>query len=432
MKRPGTIALVILSTLCLSLEAQDTRTPAEELQAVIEGLAKKVFPAFVFMSNGSGVLISPDGYILTNYHVAALQGSTPTITTGDGKRYKVRKVAVDIWGDIALLKVIGGDKLAHVEFGNIEDLEVGEYVVAFGNPFNIAYYSMQKEMRPSVSLGIVSALKRSKGNYADAIQTDAAINPGNSGGPLLSLDGKLIGIIGKIETRFYNRINTGVAYAISIDQIKRFLPVMKKGGDQGVVYHGTIKGLIVSKRFTNGKGAVVLKVQRNTTAEKVGFKRHDMIIAVNGIPVFNRARFLNLINMYPERTIVSVDVRRGQELKRIRLKLDRDTRRFFADYGLPEERRKANAGYLGIGVVDIEEGYKTKVSIQNVMPGSPADRAGLLVGDVIKRLNRKKIGSAEEFLKRLKEMQAGTTITLIIERQREELEFNILLAKYPD
>ena len=191
--------------------------PAETVEPLVKLVAESS-GAFVFIGDGSGVLIREDGYALTNYHVAGSR-STWTVRLGNENRTRVCDViAKDSTCDLCLLKI---RDLAHapcVKLGCSGDLSAAQSVLALGDPFKLG----ETRGGPAASFGIVSALHRNQGRYRDAIQTDCAINPGNSGGPLLNLDGELIGINGQIVSR-YGKNNTGVAFAIPVDQIKSVL-----------------------------------------------------------------------------------------------------------------------------------------------------------------------------------------------------------------
>jgi serine protease Do len=173
---------------------------------------------------GSGVIISPDGFALTNFHVTAPCGPAMKCGLPDGKLYDAVIVGIDPVGDVALIQLLGRDDFPHAQLGDSDAVAVGDWVFVAGNPFLLA-----NDFRPSVSYGMVSGVRRYQYpagtllEYAECIQTDAAINPGNSGGPLFSAEGRLIGINGRGSFEKRGRVNVGVGYAISINQIKRFL-----------------------------------------------------------------------------------------------------------------------------------------------------------------------------------------------------------------
>ena len=175
--------------------------------------------AFVFIGDGSGVLISEDGYALTNYHVAGSQDTWTVRLGGEQHTRLCDVVSRDSVRDLCVVKIRGIEHAPYLKLGSSAALENGQRVLALGDPFKLG----EKSGGPAASLGIISALHRHQGRYADAIQTDCSINPGNSGGPLLNLSGELVGLNGQIISR-YGKNNTGIAFAIPIDQIKLALP----------------------------------------------------------------------------------------------------------------------------------------------------------------------------------------------------------------
>jgi serine protease Do len=275
----------------------------EELTKTIQ----KMSAAFVFVGGGSGVVVSPDGFILTNHHVAGDRKQWTVRIYGLGKMVVCDLIGTDPVGDLALLKAREVRDLPHVEFGDIAKVHVGQQVLAVGDPFKLG----ELEGPPSVSLGTVSALHRFQQNYCDAIQTDAAVNPGNSGGPLLTLDGKLIGITGQIMSRFGAKANTGIGYAIPVDQIVRFYPLLKNANG-GTVCHGTLPdGLSFTNRLDETQAAIVEKVTAGSDAERSGFKVGDRVLAVDGKTVHNYARLTGIVRSYPENAVLEVQVERA-------------------------------------------------------------------------------------------------------------------------
>ncbi len=185
-------------------------------------------PAFVFIGEGSGVCISDDGLVLTNYHVAGSQ-SVWAVRLGSEQRTRLCDLlGTDLVRDVCLLKIRDIDHAPHLKLGSSASLKPGEQVLALGDPFKLG----DKAGDPAASMGIISALHRNQGRYVDAIQTDCAINPGNSGGPLINMAGELIGLNGQIISR-YGKYNTGIAFAIPVDQIKCLLPTFSGGKSGG-------------------------------------------------------------------------------------------------------------------------------------------------------------------------------------------------------
>jgi serine protease Do len=283
-----------------------------KFQRKLQKLIKKVTPAFVFIGGGSGVCISKDGYIITNHHVAGMAKKWRVVI--NKKRYRAKLIGWDKSGDIALLKVENPpQELPYLELGDSDKIEVGQSVIAVGNPFMLG----SQNWEPTVTYGIISAVYRFVGGgyaYAAAIQTDAQINPGNSGGPLITMDGKIVGINGMIHMRFFTRVNTGIGFAVPSNQIKRFLPFLRKGGR---VYHGCIDGLIVAdvddpayEVAEAGEGVLVAGVTTNTPAAEAGFEPGDIITQIEGYRIFNRNRFHTILWTYPEGTTVKVKYKR--------------------------------------------------------------------------------------------------------------------------
>lgn len=306
------LSCLALLGMLLPAVAQERRDPLLELQKKVTAVIEKVRPAFVFIGGGSGVVISPDGYIVTNHHVAG-EGKAWTVRLTGGKTYKADTLGFDVRGDITLLKIRDAKDLPYVELGDSDALAIGEHVIAMGNPFLLG----NENWEPTFTLGIVSAMHRFQGGYMDAVQTDAQINPGNSGGPLMTLEGKVIGINGRIAMRFQNRVNTGVGYAIPSNQIKYFLPELKKGGR---VQHGFIEGLQIVdsddprfERAEYGDGVLVTAVTQDSAADKAGFLPGDIIMEAEGFKTFNTLRFRGVVESRPVGATVQIKVRRKTE-----------------------------------------------------------------------------------------------------------------------
>jgi len=366
------IASVLLGasvgTSLFAADAKEDAIMATALQAE-EELTKaiaKSSAAFVFVGGGSGVLVSPDGYILTNHHVAGDRKQWTVRVEGTGRLVVCDLVGTDPVGDLALLKARDAKNLPFVEFGEISKVRVGQQVLAVGDPFKLA----DLEGPPSVSIGTVSALHRFQGNYSDAIQTDSAVNPGNSGGPLLTLDSKLIGITGQIMSRFGAKANTGIGYAIPIDQILRFYPLLQEAGGR-VVYHGTLpEGLNFSNKVDETQSATIEKIDPDSEGLKAGFKDGDRIISVDGKTIYNYARLLGIVRSYPENTSLDFKIDRGGKEMKLTVKLPR--------MQLPPGMTYASP--LGVRLQQMREGGPR---VTNVERGSAAARAGFIQGDVI-------------------------------------------------
>jgi S1-C subfamily serine protease len=219
---------------------------------------------------------------------------------------------------------VDAEDLPFCELGDSDKLAIGQHVFAVGNPFLLGNGKgavptpgtpgrSDGNWEPTVTLGIVSAIHRYQDWYMDAIHTDCQINPGNSGGPLITLEGKVVGINGRIAVRFMNRVNTGIGYSISSNQIKRYLPHLKKGGR---VWHGNIDGLtlpaVQDERTPEGYGKVlIVGVDTPSPASEAGFQPGDVIEEIAGYPIFNHNRYFGVVQSFPHGDTVPVKVKRG-------------------------------------------------------------------------------------------------------------------------
>ena len=350
-----------ISTIPNDTSAEDILAEAREAELGLISTIDRVSPSYVFIGGGSGVLISADGLMLTNDHVAGTRKLWRVRT--NGRIYTADLLGTDPIGDIAVLKLRNAKDLPFVELADSDAVAVGEQVVALGNPFGTAGAVGE----PTVTTGIVSALHRYQGGYSDAIQTDTPINPGNSGGPLLTYDGKLIGINGRIQTRFGARANTGIGIAIPTNQIKRFLPVLKEAKGERVL-HGMIRGIVETEDEADGiqNGAEVKDVLPGSMAQRFGIKPGDRITHVNDYKLINYNRFLGVIGTYPADTMVEITIDRGGKILKSHVVLEA------LDYGSmgaetkPLRIKKA----FGLQLTKIHEGFA-------------ADKAGLKKDDII-------------------------------------------------
>ncbi|MBI2923022.1 MAG: PDZ domain-containing protein, partial [Planctomycetes bacterium] len=248
-----------------------------------------------------------------------------------------------------------------------------------------------------------------------AIQTDAAVNPGNSGGPLYSIDGKLLGINGRIAPRFGNRVNSGIGYAIPVNQIKNFMRSFKKGG---YVPHARIGGLNFDADATaqDGTGAVVKSVSKESTAEKAGFRTGDKIVEFQGYRIHNNMRALGVLGTFPGGTTVKIKVQREGEVTELSVKLDKQT--------LPSAARRVPD--LGATFGDAEEGEGA--TILKVSSKSDAAKKGLKEGDRILKFNGQAVKSADSLKSLLKKVPAKKIIPLVVKRGDAELDLEVRLG----
>lgn len=258
---------------------------------------------------GSGVVISPDGYALTNFHVVQPAGNYMKCSMADDKLYDAVVVGIDPVGDVALIKLLGRSDFPAAPLANSDLVRAGDWCFAVGNPFLLA-----TDFQPTVTYGMVSGVHRYQYpsgtliEYADCIQTDASINPGNSGGPLFNAKGEVIGINGRISFEKRVRVNVGVGYAISINQIKHFMGCLHSGR---IVDHATW-GATVSN---DSEGHVLVgNILETSDAWRRGLRYDDEIVAFGGRKTDTANAFKNVLGIYPKGWRVPVTYRRdGKE-----------------------------------------------------------------------------------------------------------------------
>lgn len=253
-------------------------------------------------SLGSGFLISPDGYIITNDHVAG-RATKIIVTTVGGKKYDAEIIGSDPVTDVALLK-IKGENFPYLRLGNSDDVAVGEWAIAFGNPFGL----FDRNAKPTVTLGVVSNVgvnlvepaqyvPNGKRIYRGMIQTDAAISSGNSGGPLVNAEGNVIGvntIIFSTATSYQGAGSIGIGFAIPINRVKRIVSLLREGKQLDRNFY---TGLTVDflndnyrriSKTTQDEGIIVTQVLRGSPAEKAGIEPYDVIVEIDGMPIHSR------------------------------------------------------------------------------------------------------------------------------------------------
>jgi S1-C subfamily serine protease len=336
----------------------------------LAALCVQVRPAFVFIRGGSGVVVRPDGLMLTNDHVIEGKRSHP-VRLGDGSTFRAQVLGTDPYGDLAVLKLDlpEGTTVPHLELGDSEALAVGDDTLAVGNPFGLGVL----DQAPTFTAGIVSALHHTQGTYTECIVTDTEVNPGNSGGPLIDMAGRVVGINGQISTRFGLRSNTGLGFAISARQIALWLPRLEAAGG-GEVKHGRIVGLdFAGSDETLGESVVVADVAEGSPAAEAGFRAGDAILRLDGAPVPNALRLAGLVGIYPEGHESDVVVRRGDAEETLRVRLVAPRR---CQIGMRLARPRGDV--VVARVASVEE-------------GSPAAAAGLHEGDEIVAVDGKRL-----------------------------------------
>ena len=388
------------------------------LQKEITEVVKRTLPATVFIDRGSGVVISKDGLVLTNDHVVQGHKEVWLRFCLSGIKRKATVLGRVPDGDIALLKIDEKGDYPFLELGDSDKLVQGQWVLALGNPFllgveNDFFPWSSPDFHPSVSLGVVSALHRNAPpRYPSAIQVDVAVNPGSSGGPLITLEGKVVGINGKIETKYGLTVNSGVGYAVPANQIRRFLEPLK-AADGREIFPGQIFGLEVDERTERGRRGLLVKlVVQGSQADKAGFRKRDRIVAVDDQAVPTQNRFIGLLKTYPVGSRVNVRVLRDDSELEIEAVLTAAVRK---------------PAKLGIRTESVAEG-DDRLKVAELDPGSPAERHGVKVGDVILEIDGEAVKSITDLILTVRAKRAGDTIVLRILRGDRERELKVLLT----
>ncbi|MDH4194850.1 MAG: DegQ family serine endoprotease [Nitrospirota bacterium] len=375
---------------------------------------------------GSGVIVSSDGYVLTNDHV--VDGAKEiTVTLPDNREFSGKVVGLDPQTDLAVVKIDAAN-LPFVPWGNSADLRVGEYVLAVGNPFGL---------NSTVTLGIVSALGRGGmgiTQYEDFIQTDAAINPGNSGGALVNTRGELIGI----NTAIFSQSGgyQGVGFAVPTNLAKPvYESLISTGkvvrGFLGVGIQAVTTDLAQSFQLDQIKGALVTNVVPGSPADEAGMKRGDVIVEYQGKPVLDPR---NLQHQVIRTTV-------GSEVKMVVI---RDGRKHTLKTRIRQQdnpTRVAQASSVeqegplaGVAVQNLDNGIAQQLGLEKdvngvvvmeVTPGSYAARAGLIQGDVISEINRKPVRSEEDFVKVVSHLKEHSSALIFIHRGKGALYLTI-------
>nr|WP_187672572.1 DegQ family serine endoprotease [Pseudomonas carbonaria] len=367
-------------------------------------------------SLGSGFIISPDGYVLTNNHVVA-DADEIIVRLSDRSELQAKLVGADPRSDVALLKV-DGKNLPTVKLGKSNDLKVGEWVLAIGSPFGFDH---------SVTAGIVSAKGRSLPNesYVPFIQTDVAINPGNSGGPLFNLNGEVVGINSQIFTRSGGFM--GLSFAIPIDVALDVSNQLKSEGKVsrgwlGVVIQEVNKDLAESFGLDKPAGALVAQIMEDGPAAKSGLQVGDVILSMNGRPIIMSADLPHLVGGLKPGSKATMEVVREGSRKSLTVTvgaLPSEGEEGLAS-GVPGAERSSNR--LGVTVAELSDEQKKVldikggVVIKEVLDG-PAALIGLRPGDVITHLNNQAIESTAVFAKVAQSLPKNRSVSMRVLRE---------------
>jgi len=383
---------------------------------------------------GSGMIFNKDGYILTDEHVIhGVDKDKIKVSLLDGRTLKAKVIEADEETDIAILK-IEGDNFPTVIMGDSDNLKIGEFVIAIGNPYGYALSELKKKYEPTATLGIVSAKERAMqayagGNqvktYTNLIQTDASINPGNSGGPLINTYGEVIGINTAIYTPTGSSI--GIGFAIPINKAKRLLDSFTKYGKVkwswiGIYMQPELTKEL-AKKFKVEKGILVADVVKDSPADKAGIKPGDVIQKINGKEVTSPVELAEEVRKVEIGEKISlVLIRKGKEITLTFTTAERpeEVAKKETEQGKGIEEGKEEE-LLGMRVEsltpEIREKYNIKESekgvvVTEVKSGGPADKIGITPGAVIMEVNHKTIEDMDNFEKAIEGIKPGDTVLL--------------------
>ena len=354
----------------------------------------------------SGFIISADGYVLTNYHVIEDADEITVVMSGGQKYEDVTLIGTDDKADVALLRIEDVDDLSYLELGDSDTLEMGEWVIAIGNPFGLT---------ETLTVGVVSALGRKvsgSGTYQDFIQTDAAINLGNSGGPLLNLEGKVVGINSAIITG--DRGYMGIGLAVPVNMAKAIKDQLIETGKVERGYVGVAMQVIKPEmveffKLENNKGALITNVTEDSPADKAGLKKDDVIIQIGNKKVDDRQDVFNIIGFTTPGTETEFTIIRDGKKEKVVVKVGSR-----AESELAETSDLGKK--LGMAVRTIDEELADEydnanegegVVVTGVKPGRPAANAGIRKGMVVLEVNRTKISNVGEFNEEIENSKDG-------------------------
>lgn len=388
----------------LTLATFAAETPDDE----IPKLCQRVLSSYVFISGGSGVVVTPDGLMLTNSHVIG-NGKQFDVRLGNGRHFRAKLLGRDVDGDLALLQLEkkNDEPFPFLELGDSDKLTVGDTALAVGNPFGIGFV----DQYPTFTVGVISAVNHFQGSYPEAIVTDAEVNPGNSGGPLINMGGQVVGINGQISTRWGLRSNTGLGYAISANQVKLWIPRLKtaEGGD---VSHGKLPGVEFERVPIESPDSLKVRdVAEGSPAAAAGLKAGDRIVKFDGKPLASVVRLASVMGIYPDEHEVTIEVERDGQLVPLKAKLVRVRR------GQLGFKLKAPAK---------EDPF---VRVNSVESGSAAEQGGLAQGDEILEFEGNKLeGVAVGLQFRVLDgwmksgVSAGDIVKITVRRKNEQGE----------
>jgi len=397
---------------------------------------------------GSGVIIDPSGVILTNNHV--VEGASPAdvkVTLHDGTEYTATDIKTDPKSDLAVVRIKPTQELQAARLGDSSQMEVGDWVLAIGNPFGFNL---------TVTAGIISGRGRTLSQlesvmYQNFLQTDAAINPGNSGGPLVNLDGEVIGINTAIST--HTGAYEGVGFAIPSNMAKRIEESLVKYGTVRRAYLGVQIQPVdpaLSKELGVKKGVLVNAILGpDTPAAKAGLNVSDIIVAFNGTPVSTPQQLQEAVEVAPVGQEAKLEIVRNGQHKQLTIKMELQPTKFGMESRLasnrrpsePEETKGNSFPTLGLDVADVNKAAAEKyglseetkgVVITEVVPGSSAESEGLSPGMVITHVGQQKVSSVGEFRRAIGRSSEGKGVVVRVQTPSGAARFVVIQPHKPE
>ncbi len=371
------------------------------------------------IAQGSGFIISEDGYILTNNHLVGEAEKVEVQLKDTEKKLVAKVIGTDPDSDVAVIKIDAKD-LTYLKLADSDILEVGEWVIAIGNPYGLSH---------TVTAGIVSAKGRSGvglTTYEDFIQTDAAVNPGNSGGPLLNLDGEVVGINTAILSRSGG--NVGIGLAIPVNMAKAvYTQLVESGtvvrGFLGVQPQDIGADMAAALGLDDAKGVILPQVTKGSAADKGGVKKGDIVVEFDGKLVENEVDFRRRVAMKKPGSEVKMVVLRDGKRKTLTVELGKrpSTEELAAESGQPQVQKQ-----LGLTVQNLTDelagrfGYEGMkgVVVTSVEPGSAAAEEGIRAGMLIEEVNRLQVSNTKEFNRAIEKAVEGDAALLLVNNGR--------------
>jgi serine protease Do len=364
---------------------------------------------------GSGVIISPDGYILTNNHV--VDGATDVrVTLPDRREFKARVIGADPKTDIAVVKIEAGNNLPAITVGNSNRLQVGDAVLAIGNPYGVGQ---------TVTMGIVSATGRANlgiEDYEDFIQTDASINPGNSGGALVNDRGELVGINTAILAQGSGG-NQGIGFAVPVNLARQVMDEIVGNGHVtrsylGVTAQEVTPAIAKAIGLNEPAGALVSDVRPDSPAQKAGVQTGDVILAVNGNPIGESNQLRMTVSMMTPDQTVNLKIFRAGKTTDVPVRIA-ELPGEKVEKASNDSRDGGNNALQGVSVEDLDAQTARQLGlparaqgavVTNIDPASQAAASGLREGDVIQQVNHQPVANADDFDRAMKHANGGSLL----------------------